>query len=166
MAQGETVMTIEGNLTADPELRYTQSSVAVASFTVASTPRNFDRTTNEFKDGETLYMRCSVWREMAENVTGSLSKGAAVIVTGRLKQKSYQTKEGENRTSIELEVDNVGPSLKFATASVTRVQTGSKTQRENAAAQGATGGAERWADPTPDAGNAPWNQPYGDETPF
>jgi len=117
---GETVITIIGNLTADPELRFTPSGAAVANFTVASTPRQFDRQTNEWKDGETLFMRCSVWRDAAENVAESLTRGARVIVSGRLKSRSYDTKEGEKRTVIEMDVDEIGPSLKSATAKVTK----------------------------------------------
>lgn len=119
---GETVITIIGNLTADPELRFTPSGAAVADFTVASTPRSFDRQSNEWKDGETLFMRCSVWREAAENVAESLRKGMRVIVQGRLTQRSYETREGERRTVVELQVDEVGPSLRRAKAQVTRVQ--------------------------------------------
>lgn len=119
---GETLLTIVGNLTADPELRYTQNGLPVANFTVASTPRNFDRQKNEFVDGEALFMRCSIWRDFAENVAASLTKGNRVIVTGRLKQRSYETKEGEKRTVIELEVDEIGPSLRYANAKVNRTQ--------------------------------------------
>lgn len=117
---GETPVTVIGNLTADPELRYTQSGVAVANFTIASTPRSFDKTTNEWQDGETLFMRCSVWRDYALHVSESLSKGMQVIALGRLVQRGWETKEGEKRVSMELEVDHVGPSLQFATAVVTR----------------------------------------------
>lgn len=117
---GETVITIIGNLTNDPELRFTQSGAAVADFTVASTPRTFDRNTNEWRDGETLFMRCSCWREMADNVAESLRKGMRVIVQGRLTQRSYETREGERRTVVELQVDEVGPSLRRAQAKVTR----------------------------------------------
>src|SRR3954470_12148863 len=113
---GDTVITVIGNLTADPELRFTSSGAAVASFTVASTPRTFDRQSGEWKDGEALFMRCSIWRQAAENVAESLTRGARVIVSGRLKQRSYDTREGEKRTVIELEVDEVGPSLRYATA--------------------------------------------------
>lgn len=119
---GETVITLVGNLTADPELRFTPSGAAVADFTVASTPRTFDRNSNEWKDGETLFMRCSVWREAAENVAESLRKGMRVIVQGRLTQRSYETREGERRTVVELQVDEVGPSLRRAKAQVTRQQ--------------------------------------------
>lgn len=118
---GETTLTIVGNLTADPELRFTASGAAVANFTVASTPRAFDKATNEWKDGESLFLRCSVWRQAAENVAESLRKGNRVIVSGRLKSRSYETREGEKRTVMELEVEEVGPSLKTATASVTKV---------------------------------------------
>jgi single-strand DNA-binding protein len=118
MADVTTVVT--GNLTADPELRYTQNGLAVANFTIASTPRHFDKSTNEWKDGETVFLRASVWREFAEHVAGSLGKGDRVIASGSLKQRSYQDREGNQRTSIELEVDELGPSLKHATAAVTR----------------------------------------------
>ncbi|MDO4259735.1 MAG: single-stranded DNA-binding protein, partial [Actinomycetaceae bacterium] len=117
---GETVITVIGNLTNDPELRFTQSGAAVADFTVASTPRTFDRNANEWRDGETLFLRCSVWREMADNVAESLRKGMRVIVQGRLTQRSYETREGERRTVVELQVDEVGPSLRRASAKVTR----------------------------------------------
>jgi single-strand DNA-binding protein len=119
---GDTVITVVGNLTGDPELRFTPSGAAVANFTVASTPRAFDRQSNEWKDQETLFMRCSVWREAAENIAESLTRGNRVIVTGRLKSRSYETKEGEKRTVVELEVDEVGPSLRYATAKVNRTQ--------------------------------------------
>jgi single-strand DNA-binding protein len=121
---GDTVITVVGNLTADPELRFTPSGAAVANFTVASTPRTFDKNSNEWKDGEALFLRCSVWRQAAENVAESLHRGTAVIVQGRLKQRSYETKEGEKRTVYELDVDEVGPSLKFATAKVTKASRG------------------------------------------
>ena len=121
---GETVITVVGNLTADPELRFTPNGAAVANFTVASTPRTFDRQTNEWKDGEALFLRCSVWREAAENVAESLTKGMRVIVQGRLKARSYDDRDGNRRTSWELDVDEVGPALRFATAKVTRAQRG------------------------------------------
>lgn len=117
---GETVITVVGNLTSDPELRFTPNGAAVANFTVASTPRIFDRQANEFKDGETLFLRCSVWREMGENVAESLQRGTRVIVQGRLKSRSFETKEGEKRTVMELDVDEVGPSLRRATAQVSK----------------------------------------------
>jgi len=121
---GDTTITIIGNLTGDPELRFTPSGAAVANFTVASTPRTFDRQSNEWKDGETLFMRCSVWRDAAENVAESLLRGSRVIVSGRLKSRSYETKEGEKRTVIEMEVDEIGPSLRYASAKVTKTQRG------------------------------------------
>jgi single-strand DNA-binding protein len=121
---GDTTLTIIGNLTNDPELRFTPSGAAVANFTVASTPRQFDRQSNEWKDGETLFMRCSVWRDAAENVAESLQRGSRVIVTGRLKSRSYETKEGEKRTVVELEVDELGPSLRYATAKVNKTSRG------------------------------------------
>ena len=117
---GDTIITVIGNLTADPELRWTQSGAAVADFTVASTPRTYDRNAGEWRDGDTLFMRCSVWRETAENVAESLRKGMRVIVQGRLTQRSYDTQQGERRTVVELQVDEVGPSLRRARAQVTR----------------------------------------------
>lgn len=120
----DTVITVIGNLTADPELRFTQSGAAVASFTVASTPRTFDRQANEWKDGEALFLRCSVWRDAAENVAESLAKGTRVIVQGRLQQRSYTDRDGNQRTSIDLQVDEIGPSLRYATASPNKVQRG------------------------------------------
>ncbi|MDQ0736604.1 single-stranded DNA-binding protein [Arthrobacter agilis] len=119
---GETVITVIGNLTNDPELRFTPSGSAVANFTIASTPRTFDRQTNDWKDGETLFLRASVWREAAENVAETLTKGTRVVAQGRLKSRSYDTKEGEKRTVMELEVDEIGPSLRYASAKVTRTQ--------------------------------------------
>jgi len=161
---GETVITVVGNLTADPELRYTQNGLAVANFTIASTPRTLDRASNEWKDGEALFLRVSVWREFAEHVAGSLSKGSRVIATGRLKQRSYETKEGEKRTSIELEVDEIGPSLRYATAQVTRAA----SSRDAAPRAGAPVAEEPWAASAPAASNDVWNTPgsYTDETPF
>ena len=117
---GDTVITVIGNLTADPELRWTQSGAAVADFTVASTPRTYDRNAGEWRDGDTLFMRCSVWRDTAENVAESLRKGMRVIVQGRLTQRSYDTQQGERRTVVELQVDEIGPSLRRARAQVTR----------------------------------------------
>lgn len=119
---GETIITVVGNLTNDPELRFTPSGSAVANFTIASTPRTFDKQSNEWKDGETLFLRASVWREAAENVAETLTKGTRVVAQGRLKSRSYETKEGEKRTVMELEVDEVGPSLRYASAKVTRAQ--------------------------------------------
>lgn len=119
---GETVITVVGNLVDDPELRFTPSGAAVANFRIASTPRTFDRQTNEWKDGEALFLSCSVWRQAAENVAESLTKGMRVVVQGRLKQRSYEDREGQKRTVVELEVEEVGPSLKYATAKIARVQ--------------------------------------------
>lgn len=140
---GETLIVVVGNLTADPELRFTQSGVAVASFTVASTPRTFDRQSNEWKDGEALFLRCTVWREYAENVAASLTKGARVIVQGNLVQRSYETKQGEKRTSYELDVVEVGPALKYSTAQVTKAASSAK--------QGGFGGGSQpqWASAPP-----------------
>ena len=136
---GDTVITIIGNLTGDPELRFTPSGAAVANFTVASTPRQFDRTSNDWKDGETLFMRCSVWRDAAENVAESLQRGTRVLVSGRLKSRSYETKEGEKRTVVEMDVDEVGPSLKYATAKVNRTQRGTGGGGFNGGGQGNSG---------------------------
>jgi single-strand DNA-binding protein len=121
---GETTITLVGNLTADPELRFTPSGAAVANFTVASTPRNFDRQTNEWRDGEAMFINCAVWRQAAENVAESLQKGMRVIVQGRLKSRSYETREGERRTVFEIDVDEIGPALRYATAKVTRTSSG------------------------------------------
>jgi single-strand DNA-binding protein len=119
---GDTTLTVVGNLTADPELRFTQSGAAVASFTVASTPRYFDKSTNEWKDGDALFMRCNVWRVMAENATESFRKGDRVMVMGQLRQRSYETSDGEKRTVMELTVDEMGPSVKFHPARSQRVE--------------------------------------------
>src|SRR3954449_6688458 len=124
MAAGDVTITVIGNLTDDPELRFTPSGAAVAKFRVASTPRFMDRTTNEWKDGEPLFLACTVWRQAAENVAESLVRGSRVIVSGRLKQRSYETREGEKRTVVEVEVDEVGPSLRYATAKVNKTQRG------------------------------------------
>jgi single-strand DNA-binding protein len=121
---GEPPITVIGNLTSDPELRFTPSGAAVANFTVASTPRTLDRQTNEWRDGETMFLNCSVWRQVAENAAESLTKGMRVIVTGRLKARSYETREGEKRTVFEIEVDEVGPSLRYASAKVTKTTRG------------------------------------------
>jgi single-strand DNA-binding protein len=120
MAAGDTTVTMVGNLVNDPELRFTPSGAAVAKFTIASTPRYLDKNTNEWKDGDSLFLACNIWRQAAENVAESLTRGMRVIVTGRLKQRSYETKEGEKRTVYEIEVDEVGPSLRNATAKVTK----------------------------------------------
>lgn len=166
---GETPITVVGNLTSDPELRYTQNGKAVANFTVASTPRIFDRQSNDWKDGEALFLRCTVWNEFAEHVAGSLGKGARVIVTGNLKQRSYETKEGEKRTSFEVDVEEIGPSLRYATAMVERVQSGSRTQQQNNQGRGQQQTYEEpWATSAPADSGDVWNTPgsYSDETPF
>lgn len=169
---GETTITVIGNLTADPELRFTPSGAAVANFTVASTPRTFDRQSNEWKDGDTLFLRCSIWREAAENVAESLTKGTRVIVSGRLVQRSYETREGEKRTVYELQVDEVGPSLRYASAKVTRTQRqgggggfsggggGGGGFNGGGAPQGGGQQDDPWATPAGGAGG------YSDEPPF
>lgn len=156
---GETVITVVGNLTDDPELRFTASGAAVANFTVASTPRFFDKNSGDWKDGDALFLRCSIWRQAAENVTETLSKGARVIVQGRLKQRSYETREGEKRTVYELDVDEVGPSLRYATAKVTKV-----TRSGAGGGGGGFGGGAPSAPPADD----PWASaaPVDDEPPF
>jgi single-strand DNA-binding protein len=170
---GDTVITLVGNLVDDPELRFTSSGAAVAKFRLASTPRTFDRQTNEWKDGESLFLTCNVWRQAAENCAESLQRGMRVIVQGRLKQRSYETKEGEKRTVYEVEVDEVGPSLRSATAKV------NKTQRGGGGG-GFGGGAvdnDPWASAAPAApasassggggGGGGWNAPgTSDEPPF
>jgi len=164
---GETVITVVGNLTADPELRFTPSGAAVASFTVASTPRTFDRQSNEWKDGEALFLRCSIWRQAAENVAESLTRGMRVVVTGRLKQRSFETREGEKRTGIDLDVDEVGPSLRYATAKVNRTQRGSSGGGFGADNQG--GGSAPADDPWASSGPAPaggGGGGFSDEPPF
>ena len=164
----DTVITVVGNLTADPELRYTQSGLAVANFTIASTPRNFDRASNEWKDGEALFLRASCWREFAEHVAGSLTKGTRVIASGRLKQRSYETREGEKRTSIELEVDEIGPSLRYATAAVTRAAGGERGGQGGPGGGGRGAVDEPWGAPASGGGGDAWNAPgaYTDDTPF
>jgi len=144
---GETVLTVVGNITDDPDLRFTPSGAAVANFTVASTPRIFDKQTNEWKDGDALFLRCSIWRQAAENVAESLQRGSRVVVSGRLKQRSYETREGEKRTVIELDVEEIGASLKYATAKIT------KTTRSGGGggdfSGGGSGGSQQ-------GGNDPW----------
>jgi single-strand DNA-binding protein len=157
MAAGDTVITIVGNLVEDPELRFTPSGAAVAKFRVASTPRYLDKTTNEWKDGDSLFLTCNVWRQAAENAAESLQRGMRVIIQGRLKQRSYETKEGEKRTVFEVEVDEVGPSLKNATAKV------SKTGRTSPAGGGAAPSAE---DPWASAPAGNWGAGSTDEPPF
>jgi single-strand DNA-binding protein len=167
---GDTVITVVGNLTADPELRFTPSGAAVANFTVASTPRTFDKNTNEWKDGEALFLRCSVWRQAAENVAESLQRGTAVIVQGRLKQRSYETKEGEKRTVYELDVDEVGPSLRWATAKVTKASRGGGGgggfggSGGGSNGGGASGGDDPWA--SAPVGGSSSGGGWSDEPPF
>jgi single-strand DNA-binding protein len=173
---GETIITVVGNLTADPELRFTPSGAAVASFTIASTPRTFDKNSNEWKDGEALFLRCSIWRQAAENVAESLTRGMRVVAQGRLKQRSYETREGEKRTVVELDVDEVGPSLKYATAKVNRTQRGSSSGggfggsgsdgggSANAGASAPSGGGQSddpWGSAPPSSGGG-----FSDEPPF
>jgi single-strand DNA-binding protein len=170
---GDTVITVIGNLTADPELRFTPAGAAVANFTVASTPRIFDRQSNEWKDGEALFLRCNIWREAAENVAESLTRGSRVIVQGRLKQRSYETREGEKRTVVELEVDEIGPSLRYATAKVTKAGRGGGgggfggssggSGGGRASASASTGGDDPWGS-APQAGS--FGGPGDDEPPF
>ena len=140
---GETLITVIGNLTSDPELRWTPSGAAVANFTIASTPRTLDRQTQEWKDGEALFLRCSVWREAAENVAESLTRGSRVMAQGRLRQRSYETKEGEKRTVVELEVDEIGPSLRYATAKVQRMNRSGGGGGGGFGASGGGGGGNR-----------------------
>jgi single-strand DNA-binding protein len=160
MAAGDTVITIIGNLVDDPELRFTPNGAAVAKFRIASTPRYLDKATNEWKDGDSLYLSCNIWRQAAENVAESLTRGMRVIVQGRLKQRSYETKEGEKRTVYEVEVDEVGPSLRNATVKV------SKTNR--AGATGSAGGSSAGGNDDPWAASGSWGSPVGanDEPPF
>lgn len=159
MAQGDITVTVVGNLTNDPELRFTPSGAAVASFTVASSTRVLDKQTNEWKDGDTVFMRCSAWRQYAENVAESLQRGMRVIVSGRLKQRSYETREGEKRTVVEMDVDDVGPALKSATAKVNRVQ------RDGGGFSGGGGGSssgpsdDPWASSGPAGGGAGFDEP-------
>ncbi|CAN5764436.1 single-stranded DNA-binding protein [soil metagenome] len=154
---GDTTITVVGNLTADPELRFTPSGAAVANFTVASTPRIFDRQSSEWKDGEALFLRCNIWREAAENVAESLTRGSRVIVTGRLKQRSFETREGEKRTVFEVEVEEIGPSLKYATAKV------NKANRSGGGGGGFGGGGGGGSRPAANSGggSAPAEDPWG-----
>jgi len=161
---GETIITVVGNLTADPELRYTQNGLPVANFTIASTPRNFDRASNEWKDGEALFLRASVWREFAEHVAGSLTKGMRVIAQGRLRQRSYQDRDGNTRTAMELEVDEIGPSLRYATAQVTRA---ANNRAQGTPATEQSPSTEQWATAgSADDGGWPVQGGFGDDTPF
>jgi len=167
---GETTITIAGNLTADPELRYTASGAGVASFTVASTPRSYNKQTQAWEDGQALFLRCNVWRQVAENVAESLTRGSRVLVTGTLKQRSFETKEGEKRTVIELDVEEIGPSLKYATAKVQKVSRSGGGGAQGGGSAGASGSATRSSAPADD----PWaSSPapagrggFADEPPF
>jgi single-strand DNA-binding protein len=183
---GETTITLVGNLTADPELRFTPSGAAVANFTVASTPRTFDRQTNEWRDGDAMFLNCAVWRQAAENVAESLQKGMRVIVQGRLKSRSYETREGEKRTVFEIDVDEIGPALRYATAKVSRTSSGggggggAARQPSNAgsgssSSSGGGGfGDDPWASGNsgggggnrPQQSSDPWNTPQSEEPPF
>ncbi|HRL48998.1 MAG TPA: single-stranded DNA-binding protein [Propioniciclava sp.] len=169
---GETIITLVGNLTADPELRFTPSGAPVANFTVASTPRTFDRATSEWKDGDAMFINCSVWRQAAENAAETLTKGMRVIVQGRLKSRSYETREGERRTVFEIEVDEVGPSLRYATAKVNRTSGGGGGGYSQ---QGGSGGGDNnWSSNSGQGGgggnrqpvNDPWASAQSDEPPF
>lgn len=178
---GDTVITVIGNLVDDPELRFTPSGAAVANFRIASTPRTFDRQSNEWKDGEALFLSCAVWRQYAENVAESLTKGMRVIVQGRLKSRQYETREGEKRTAFEIDVEEVGPALRYATAKVTRAQRSGGGGGYGGGQGGGQGGApanDPWASQgapaqqsqqsAPAAGNDPWAAPGvgSDEPPF
>jgi single-strand DNA-binding protein len=180
---GETIITLVGNLVDDPELRFTPSGAAVANFRIASTPRTFDRQTNEWKDGEALFLTCSVWRQAAENVAESLQRGMRVVVQGRLKSRQYETREGEKRTVFEIDVDEVGPSLKYATAKVTRTTRQGGGGGYSGGGGGQQGGSapadDPWATPAPSGGPSgqqgggasggdPWGAPGvgTDEPPF
>ncbi|WP_375424318.1 single-stranded DNA-binding protein [uncultured Friedmanniella sp.] len=187
---GETPITLVGNLTADPELRFTPSGAAVANFTVASTPRTFDRQSNEWRDGDAMFLNCAVWRQAAENVAESLQKGMRVIVQGRLKSRSYETREGEKRTVFEVDVDEVGPALRYATAKVTRTTGGggggqgggrpsggggggySGGGSSSNSGGGNAGGDDPWATGASSGGgnrsqgSDPWATPQSEEPPF
>ena len=164
MAAGDTTITMIGNLVDDPELRFTPSGAAVAKFRVASTPRYLEKATNEWKDGESLFLQCQIWRQAAENVAESLTKGMRVILSGRLKQRSYETKEGEKRTVFEVEVDEVGPSLRNATAKVTRTQRAAGGAAAPAAAD--TFGDDPWAAASTSPAGGGWGTSTTDEPPF
>lgn len=176
---GETVITVVGNLTADPELRYTQNGVAVASFTIASTPRTYDRQAGEWKDGDALFLRASVWRDFAEHAANSLTKGMRVVAQGRLRQRSYETREGEKRTSYEIEIDEIGPSLRYATAKVERQSRGGGSYGGNQVqgGQSAPGAQAPTQQPSAKPSANPWGEPVqkdsgwntpgvSDDTPF
>jgi single-strand DNA-binding protein len=163
---GETTITVIGNLTDDPELRFTSNGTAVAKFRIASTPRTLDKASGEWKDGEPLFLACNIWRQPAEHVAESLQRGARVIVTGRLRQRSYETREGEKRTVIELEVDEIGPSLRYATAKVQKMSRSSGSGSSGGGGQSTGGGFDDpWATSSPQArGAAP--STFDDEPPF
>jgi single-strand DNA-binding protein len=167
---GDTTITVVGNLTADPELRFTPSGAAVANFTVASTPRIYDRQSGEWKDGEALFLRCNIWREAAENVAESLTRGSRVIVQGRLKQRSFETREGEKRTVFEVEVDEIGPSLRYATAKVNKASRSGGGGGGFGSSGGSRGGAEQQQPKADDPwGSAPASGSFSgadDEPPF
>ena len=176
---GETTITLVGNLTADPELRFTPSGAAVANFTVASTPRTFDRQTNEWRDGDAMFLNCAVWRQAAENVAESLQKGMRVIVQGRLKSRSYETREGERRTVFEIDVDEIGPALKYATAKISRNASGGQGgARSSGGVSGggaSSGGDDPWATGAsaggagggrPQQTSDPWSTPQSEDPPF
>lgn len=166
---GETNITVIGNLTADPELRFTPSGAPVANFTVASTPRTFDRQTGEWKDGDAMFLNCAVWRQPAENVAESLTKGMRVIVNGRLRSRSYETREGEKRTVFEIEVEEIGPSLRYATAKVTRSSGGGGNYGGGQSSGGGSnwgGGNSGGGQSERSSGNDPWAQAQSDEPPF
>ena len=174
---GETTITVVGNLTADPELRFTPSGAAVANFTVASTPRRYNSQTSQWEDGDALFLRCSIWRDAAEHVAESLTRGSRVIVQGRLRQRSYETREGEKRTVVELEVDEIGPSLRYATAKVNRASRGGGGGGGGNFGSGGSGGGNRGAAANSGAaaqnddpwGSAPASGSFGggdDEPPF
>jgi len=170
MAAGDVTITVIGNLVEDPELRFTSSGAAVAKFRVASTPRFLDRQTNEWKDGEALFLTCNIWRQAAENVAESLQKGARVIVTGRLRQRTYETREGEKRTVFELEVDEIGPSLRYATAKVQRMSRssggGGGYGAGGAGGNGGGGFDDPWASAVPAGGGSSAGGSYDEEPPF
>jgi single-strand DNA-binding protein len=159
MSVGETPLTVVGNLTDDPELRFTPSGAAMAKFSVASTPRSYDKTSGQWQDGTAMFLRCTAWRDLAQHIADSLTKGARVVVTGRLRQHNWQTPEGENRSMLALEVDDIGPSLRFATATVARVQ------RTNGTAPAPSNGS--WStSPGAPATSGEGTPPAGDEPPF
>jgi len=166
MAAGDTTITMIGNLVDDPELRFTPSGAAVAKFRVASTPRYLDKATNEWKDGESLFLQCQIWRQAAENVAESLTKGMRVILSGRLKQRSYETKEGEKRTVFEVEVDEVGPSLRNATAKVTRTQRAGGNGGAPASSSAESFNDDPWAAASTSPAGGGWGTSTTDEPPF